>query len=91
MEIRDGPPEAGPEHADSAAPSDHKDASSPTPALALSPIRSRILDALDAPMTPDALAEAVGIRPDQLRAEITMLEVLARVVRRGTHIERVAR
>ncbi|MCA9287300.1 MAG: DNA-processing protein DprA, partial [Phycisphaerales bacterium] len=42
----DGPPEAGPEHADSAAPSDHKDASSPTPALALSPIRSRILDAL---------------------------------------------
>ncbi|MEZ6235425.1 MAG: DNA-processing protein DprA [Phycisphaerales bacterium] len=66
-------------------------AATPTGGLALSSLQSRILDALQAPMTPDALADAVAIRPDQLRAEITMLEVLGRVARRATHIERLAK
>jgi DNA processing protein len=58
------------------------------PAPGISPLQQQILDALETPTTADALAAALSLAPEALRAQITMLEVLGRVSRRGSLLER---
>jgi len=54
----------------------------------LSALQQQILAALDNPLTADALAQAVGLPVHDLRAQITMLEVVGKVRRRGSLLER---
>lgn len=57
---------------------------------ATAPLQRRILEALEEPLTADALATRLAISPEALRAEITVLEVLGRVLRRGSVFHRAA-
>ncbi len=68
-----------------------------TPAPAPEPVASRydegsperlLLDALDEPRTPDALAGRVGLDISQIRRVLTMLELSGEVVRVGSKIAR---
>lgn len=54
----------------------------------LTDLQQRLIDALAEPLTPDQLAQHLGLPPEQLRAEITLLEVLGRIQRRGVRILR---
>ncbi len=47
-----------------------------------------ILASLDAPRTMEELVQATGLEPAALRAEVTVLEIQKRVVRRGGSLER---
>jgi len=60
------------------------------PAPGLSPLHQQILDALESPKSADVLAAELSLTPELLRAQITMLEVLGRVARRGSLLERAA-
>jgi DNA processing protein len=51
-------------------------------------IHHRILSALDSAKTADALAAELGLSPEQLRAEVTVLEVLGQIRRRGVLLDR---
>lgn len=54
----------------------------------LTQTQQQIVRALDGAMTPDELADAAGVDAATLRAELTMLEIVGRVRRAGTRIER---
>ncbi|MFM9995381.1 MAG: DNA-processing protein DprA [Phycisphaerales bacterium] len=57
----------------------------------LSDVQRTILSVMDEPMTLDQLAQASGVEPARLRAELTLLEIQRRVARRGSRLERAAR
>jgi predicted Rossmann fold nucleotide-binding protein DprA/Smf involved in DNA uptake len=68
-------------------------ATGPTPPTSggtpgLSPLHQRILHALSNPSTADTLAQTLDLAPHELRAQITVLEVLGQVRRRGSLLER---
>lgn len=66
------------------APSDSARGSTP----GLSELHQEILNSLEQPKTADSLAGELRLSPEQLRAQITMLEVLGRIARRGSLLER---
>lgn len=59
-----------------------------TGALPLSDVQRAILAALDSPRTLDELAQATGLSPATLRAEVTVLEIQRRVRRAGSQFVR---
>jgi DNA processing protein len=62
-------------------------ATKPAPStLGMTPTQASILEALEEPMTLDALSLQTGLDPAALRREITLLEILRRVTREGTKI-----
>lgn len=64
-------------------------AHAPKPAASsLTDVQQAILEALDKPLTPDELARATGLEAGVLRAQVTLLEVRRRIVRKGTRLER---
>jgi predicted Rossmann fold nucleotide-binding protein DprA/Smf involved in DNA uptake len=56
----------------------------------MSETQKSILEALDAPRTLDQLAIELKLDAAKVRADITMLEIRRRVVRRGSVFERAA-
>lgn len=58
----------------------------PPSTLGMTPAQAAILEALNEPLTLDALSEQTGLDPAALRREITLLEILRRVTREGTKI-----
>ncbi len=63
--------------------------SKPTPLV--TPAQATILSSLESPRTLDELVQETGLEPAVLRAEVTVLEIQRRVVRRGTTLERASR
>ena len=78
--------EADAEHASPTlfAPPSHTGPQTP----GLTTLQQQILNALETPATVDSLAASLSMPPDALRAQITMLEVIGRVTRRGSLLER---
>ncbi len=61
------------------------------PASLVTPAQATILSSLESPRTLDELVQETGLEPAVLRAEVTVLEIQRRVVRRGTTLERASR
>jgi len=60
-----------------------------TPATpGLTEAQQTIMNALESPRTFDELAQACGLPPEKIRAEITMLEIQKRVLREGSRVTR---
>ena len=76
--------------ADSALANQDAPSRASVPAPGLTPLQRQILDTLERPSTADALAASLSLSPESLRAQITMLEVLGRITRRGSLLERCA-
>lgn len=60
-------------------------------ALPVDPLDAKILDALDAPLTPDQLAVRTETPSHEVRSRLTMLEIQRRIRRVGAHFERTGR
>jgi len=58
------------------------------PRIAATASQSAILAALEQPLTLDELAQATGLSPAGLRAEVTVLELQRRVTRHGSRVGR---
>lgn len=88
----DQPVDSAGSHLFSLSPNSPTQAGRPVPvasgASLLPPLHQRILAALATPRTPDQLAEHLDISPEDLRAQVTMLEVLGQLSRRGVLLER---
>ncbi len=58
-------------------------------AVSMTETQQAIVSSLDSPRTLDELAQATGLDPAVLRAEVTVLEIQRRVARRGSLLERL--
>jgi DNA processing protein len=61
---------------------------SPKPSLGMTAAQQAILSVLESPRTWDELARDTGLEPGVLRAEVSVLEIQRRVIRKGSHLER---